>query len=150
MDTVKEVLYIIGQALLFVLQEIWEGLKLLGEWIYKWLSEWFSTLHLPTAMKIFGDVNANRALFIAIAAYILFINIRALTLFKKDKQSAKRRQRRVSESKLMKTCLLGGAAGGLIGMNMFRHKTKKVYFHIVFWLSSAIHIFLLFWLVNYL
>lgn len=131
MDTLKEILYIIGQALLFVLNEIWEGIKLLGEMLYKWLSDWISTINLPTAMKIFGDVNANRALFTAIVAYIIFINIRALLLFKKDKGSAQRKQRRVSEARLMKLCFLGGATGGLIGMNVFHHKTKKKKFTVV-------------------
>ena len=131
MDTLKEILYIIGQAFLFALKEIWNGIKLLGELLYKWLSDWVSTINLPTAMKIFGDVNANRALFIAIAAYIIFINVRALMLFKKDKSSAKRKQRRISEGKLMKICFLGGATGGLIGMSAFHHKTQKKKFTVI-------------------
>lgn len=131
MDTLKEILYIIGQALLFALQKIWEGIKFLGEMLYKWLSDWVSTVNLPTVMKVFGDVNANRALFAAILAYIIFINVRAMLLFKKDKGNAQRRQRRVSEGRLMKLCFLGGAAGGLIGMSAFHHKTKKKKFTVV-------------------
>lgn len=124
METVKEILYIIGQAFLFALQKIWEGMKLLGGWIYKGISDWLSTVNLPTVMKIFGDVNANRALFVAVVAYIVFMNVWAFSLFGRDKGKAKRKQRRVSEAKLLKICFFGGAAGGLIGMNVFHHKTK--------------------------
>ncbi len=124
METFKEIMYIIGQALLFALGKLWEGIKLLGEWIYKGLSNWLSTVNWPTVMKIFSDVTANRALFIAIAAYIVFMNVWAFSQFNKDKKNAKRKARRVSESKLLKICFFGGAAGGLIGMNAFHHKTK--------------------------
>ncbi len=124
METVKEILYIIGQALLFALEKLWEGIKFLGGWIYKGVSEWLSNVNWPTFMKIFSDVAANRALFIAIAAYIVFMNVWALSQFKKDKKNAKRKARRVSESKLLKICFFGGAAGGLIGINVFHHKTK--------------------------
>lgn len=124
METAKEILYIIGQSLWFALQEIWKGIKILGGWIYQGISDWLSTVNFPTVMKIFGDVNANRALFIAIAVYIVFMNVWAFSQFGKDKSSAKRKQRRISESKLLKICFFGGAAGGLIGMNAFHHKTK--------------------------
>ncbi len=130
MEKAKEVLYIIGQALWFVLQKIWEGIKICGGWIYKSVSEWLSTINFPTAMKIFSDINANRALFIAIAAYIIFMNVWAFSLFGKDKGSAKRKQRRTSEAKLLKICFFGGAAGGLIGMNVFHHKTKHKRFSV--------------------
>lgn len=123
METAKEILYIIGQALLFVLQQLWAGLKIFGEWLYKWLTNWVSSINFPTVMKLFGDVKANRTLFIALAAYIIFMNVWAFRLFGKDKGSAKRKQRRISESKLLKVCFFGGAAGGLIGMNIFHHKT---------------------------
>lgn len=125
METVQEILYIIGQALWYALGEIWDGIKICCSWIYKGLSDWLSTVNLPTMMRVFGDVNANRALFIALAAYIVFMNVWAFSQFKKDKTKAKRKQRRVSEAKLMKICFFGGAAGGLIGMNAFHHKTKK-------------------------
>lgn len=124
MEKVQEILYIIGQALWYAFGEIWKGMKFLGAWIYQGVLDWLSTVNFPTMMKIFSDVNANRALFIAIAAYIIFMNVWAFSQFGKDKGSAKRKQRRVSEAKLLKICFFGGAAGGLAGMNVFHHKTK--------------------------
>ncbi len=125
METAEKILYMIGQALLFVLEQIWAGLKIFGAWLYKCLADWIRSITLPTTMKLFGDINANRTLFIALAVYILFMNIWAFRLFAKDKSSAKRKTRRVSEAKLMRVCFFGGATGGLIGMNVFHHKTLK-------------------------
>jgi len=82
--------------------------------------------------------------------WYLAINIVLFCLMGIDKQRAIHGKWRVPESTLLFTSCIGGFLGGFLGMYLFRHKTKKVYFHIVFWLSSAIHIFLLFWLVNYL
>ena len=54
----------------------------------------------------------------------------AFALFGADKSNAKRKQRRIKESKLMKVCFFGGATGGIIGMNVFRHKTLKKKFSV--------------------
>jgi uncharacterized membrane protein YsdA (DUF1294 family) len=49
-------------------------------------------------------------------------------LFSLDKKRAKSRQWRIPESTLLFVSLLGGAVGGLIGMQIFKHKTKKMKF----------------------
>lgn len=150
MDTVKEILYIIGQALWFILKEIWEGLKIFASWLYKWLSDWISTIELPTVMKLFSDIKANRTLFAAFAVYILFMNIWAFRLFGKDKGSAKRKQRRVSEAKLMRVCFFGGAAGGLIGMNVFHHKTLHKKFTVGITLMFIVQLILYSFILGFL
>ena len=38
---------------------------------------------------------------------------------------------RISEKALLLTSFLGGALGGLLGMQLFRHKTKHWYFYAV-------------------
>lgn len=45
-----------------------------------------------------------------------------------DKRRAKNRERRISEKALFLIALLGGSFGSLIGMWLFRHKTKHWYF----------------------
>ena len=47
---------------------------------------------------------ANKYLFFGIAIYLLLMNIWAFALFGADKSNAKRKQRRIKESKLMKVC----------------------------------------------
>lgn len=45
-----------------------------------------------------------------------------------DKRQARRGGRRVAEGTLLSLALLGGAAGGVAGMYLFRHKTRHWYF----------------------
>ncbi len=45
-----------------------------------------------------------------------------------DKQKAKRHKWRISENTLILISILGGSIGSIIGMQLFRHKTKHVKF----------------------
>ncbi len=94
-------------------------------------TEWLAALPLPNAIKLFSNNTLNKYLFFGVLAFILIMNIWAFTLFVTDKSVARHqsksdgKRQRVSEKKLFRVCFWGGAAGGLIGMNMFHHKTKK-------------------------
>lgn len=59
-----------------------------------------------------------------IAGYLGLINITAFVMFGIDKRRAKRKMWRISEKALMMSAVLGGSVGGLLGMSLFRHKTK--------------------------
>ena len=45
-----------------------------------------------------------------------------------DKSRARKGKRRVRERTLLLTAAFGGAAGAVLGMNLFRHKTRHWYF----------------------
>lgn len=45
-----------------------------------------------------------------------------------DKQKAKRHKWRISENTLILISILGGSIGSIIGMQLFRHKTKHIKF----------------------
>lgn len=47
-----------------------------------------------------------------------------------DKHMAKKRKRRISEAALLTLSFFGGALGALVGMYVFRHKTRKPKFRI--------------------
>lgn len=64
----------------------------------------------------------------------------ACLLFGWDKAMAKLRCRRVPETVLLSTAIFGGAAGALIGMLLFRHKTRKPPFPLIVPLSLAAHL----------
>lgn len=53
-----------------------------------------------------------------------------LLLFGWDKAMAKLGRRRIPERSLLLSCLAGGAAGGLLGMALFRHKIRKPKFYL--------------------
>lgn len=56
----------------------------------------------------------------------------AFVLFGWDKLMAKLHRRRVPEAALLGCALLGGSAGGMLGMAVFHHKTRKPLFrHLV-------------------
>lgn len=52
----------------------------------------------------------------------------ALLLCGMDKASARKGGRRISERTLLLTALVGGSLGLLLGMILFRHKTRKASF----------------------
>lgn len=69
----------------------------------------------------------------------------ALILFGWDKLMAKLRRRRVPEAALLSCALLGGSAGGLLGMALFHHKTRKPLFRGFVPLCLLAHAALLAW-----
>ena len=61
-------------------------------------------------------------------------------LYAHDKSKAQRDVWRISESTLHILDVMGGWPGGLLAQRVFRHKTRKLWFQVVFWLCVAVHI----------
>lgn len=59
------------------------------------------------------------------AAVFLAVNLISFLLMGVDKRRAKKGLWRIPEKTLLTVCALFGAAGGLLGMKLFRHKTQK-------------------------
>lgn len=57
-------------------------------------------------------------------------NLAAFLLMGLDKRKAIRGVRRIPEKTLLTACGLFAAAGGLIGMRVFHHKTRKTKFRL--------------------
>jgi len=62
--------------------------------------------------------------------YLMVINLIAFAAFGIDKLKAVRDGWRISEKTLMGLAVVGGSVGALIGMKVFRHKTRKRLFRI--------------------
>lgn len=79
---------------------------------------------------------------------LVFCAVSAVTflLYGIDKWKAKHRKWRVRESVLLGLTLLGGAPGAILGMTLFRHKTKHWYFTATAVLGLAWQLALLVWL----
>lgn len=60
-----------------------------------------------------------------------------------DKQKAKRHKWRISENTLILISILGGSIGSIIGMQLFRHKTKHMKFKLGLPIILIIQIILL-------
>lgn len=65
---------------------------------------------------------------LAIAVYLLAMNLLAFVLMASDKKKAKSGAWRVPEKVLFLSAILGGSIGAIVGMQAFRHKTKHWYF----------------------
>ena len=60
-----------------------------------------------------------------------------------DKRRASRKKWRIPASLLLGLGVLGGAVGSLIGMSLFRHKTRHLYFWLINLLALAAQVALL-------
>lgn len=74
--------------------------------------------------------------------YYIICNLTLFILFGVDKRKAVRHKQRISEKCLLIWGAIGGAIGGLLGMNIFHHKTKKFYFWLILLLSVGGHLYL--------
>ena len=70
-----------------------------------------------------------------VAVVFLFFSLVAYCYYAKDKKAAVNGDWRVPENTLHILALLCGWPGALIAQGKFRHKTKKVSFRAVFWLT---------------
>ena len=71
-------------------------------------------------------------------AYVV-ASVLAFGLYWYDKQQARAGQWRTPEKVLHGVELLGGWPGALVAQQMFRHKTRKLSYQVVFWLIVAAH-----------
>lgn len=64
--------------------------------------------------------------------YLIIINAIGLVICYLDKVFSIKKLRRISEDFLLFICFIGGCFGFLMGMNLFRHKTKKLKFKLIY------------------
>lgn len=67
-------------------------------------------------------------IFTVIIAYLLIINAVSFVVYGVDKYKARHQKWRIPEVTLLTLAAIGGAAGALTGMVVFRHKTKHLRF----------------------
>ena len=92
----------------------------------------------------------NTALIIAAAAVLAVLNLISFGLMAYDKRCARDGKRRVPEKTLFLAAACFGGLGGVLGMQLCRHKTKHWYFNVFFPLLLVVQIALLaggYWLL---
>ena len=60
-----------------------------------------------------------------VLAYLLLINAAGILFMRADKRKALKKLWRIPESVLIGIAVIGGSAGIIAGMRLFRHKTMK-------------------------
>lgn len=78
-----------------------------------------------------------------VGSYLIGINVALLLLCGFDKSIAGGKSLRVPENVFFAFALLGGSLGMLLGMHLFRHKTKKASFQIILVLILVLQIIIL-------
>ncbi len=73
-----------------------------------------------------------------IAVYILIMSLISFFSMLIDKKKAEKHKWRIPEKVLFAFVILGGGLGGVLGMHVFRHKTKHWYFAIGFPLITVV------------
>lgn len=63
-------------------------------------------------------------IFQLLSVYLLAVNVLLFALMGIDKYKAKRGLWRIPEKTLFLTAALGGSIGGILGMQLFHHKTR--------------------------
>ena len=76
------------------------------------------------------------------------VNLISFALYGLDKLKAKKGLWRIRESTLLLVAALGGSLGALLGMEVFRHKTKHWQFKVLVPVFLVLHIALAVWLVK--
>ena len=60
--------------------------------------------------------------------YLAVMNVAAFVMMGADKRRARKGRWRIPEKALFAAALAGGSAGAVLGMQIFRHKTRHWYF----------------------
>ena len=63
-----------------------------------------------------------------IILYVAAVNVVSFLMMGIDKRKAVKRAFRIPESTLFVLAIIGGSIGSIIGMHLFRHKTRHWYF----------------------
>jgi len=83
-----------------------------------------------------------------VGIYLLVINTLTFLTYGYDKTAAVKNHRRIPENKLHLMELIGGSPAAMIAQLVFRHKTKKGSFQIVFWAIVVVQVFMVGMLIN--
>ena len=82
-----------------------------------------------------------------IGIYFAAANLIEFALMGIDKARARRGKWRIPESTLFLFTLVGGSIGGLVGMQLFRHKTQKPAFYIGYPVIFIIQVLIVLYLI---
>ncbi|SHM67104.1 Uncharacterized membrane protein YsdA, DUF1294 family [Pseudomonas asturiensis] len=97
-------------------------------------------LLLLVALPVYGSAQLWIRQGLLIPAVVIGVmSLLAFLLYRHDKLQAGKGGQRTPENVLHATELLGGWPGALLAQQVFRHKTRKVSFQVVFWLIVLVH-----------
>jgi len=104
-----------------------------------------SPFRLYGIIALLLSIGGSIALYIGLSvdlllSWLVSVNVVAFLFFGFDKMRAQGGGLRVPENILYSLVLLGGFVGGISGMFLFRHKTRKSSFQRIFWAIIVLEI----------
>lgn len=78
--------------------------------------------------------------------YIAALNLLTFAVYYVDKKAAIRGAQRTPEINLHVLSILGGWPGAFLAQRIFRHKSSKAGFQIIFWMTVVVNISVTVWL----
>lgn len=96
---------------------------------------------------VVGAVLVGRLQAIVLAVYAA-ASVVAFVVYAHDKSAARNNQRRTPETTLHLISLAGGWPGALLAQKVIRHKSSKVEFQRVFWVTVAVNCVVLLFLMT--
>mgnify|MGYP006378173323 CR=1 FL=1 len=76
------------------------------------------------------------------------LNLITFTVYYLDKNAAINNRQRIPESTLLALGLIGGWPAALLAQQFFRHKTRKIKFQCMFWMTVLANVLLIYWLIE--
>jgi uncharacterized membrane protein YsdA (DUF1294 family) len=101
------------------------------------------TLTVAVTVALFAGLFGVWSVWPWLVCWIFAVNLITVATYGLDKWIAQRGGWRVPEATLFLLAFLGGSPGALLAMRVFRHKTVKGTFRVVFWLIVALQVTLL-------
>lgn len=93
---------------------------------------------------------SHKAFLLFVVYHLCCINVVTFVAYGIDKRAAIRNTWRVPEANLHALEFLGGWIGAFIAQKVFRHKTKKQSYRIMFWLMLVLQIAAIYIILHYL
>ncbi|MEG0267232.1 MAG: DUF1294 domain-containing protein [Carnobacterium sp.] len=73
-----------------------------------------------------------------LVGFVVVLNGYLFILMGLDKKKAQQHKWRIPEKRLLLLGLIGGGLGGLLGMYVFKHKTREVTFKLIYSIGTAL------------
>jgi len=112
-----------------------------------WSADGLLALPILFILALFGAVATGKLPHIIPLCY-LAASVITFSAYASDKAAAKANRWRTRETTLHAMSLAGGWPGGLLAQRFLRHKSRKISFQYLFWLTVVLNTCALAWLVS--
>lgn len=107
----------------------------------------FLTFSMAIGTALLANSALTTPLITALSIFYGTINLYTFILYAIDKRASIKDKWRIRERQLHLFMFAGGVIGAIAGQYIFRHKTQKLSFRIIFWLLLLCQLLIIFWLI---